>query len=150
MVKVPINYLEWCNLFDEITNSPRDEEYIEAIKRGVISWTSGVAERYIKAASEMIRKRVNSAHDRYQRQMKNAQGLNSNISNALSALNKEYRYVYSIAKALPIPEEYREQIAKSVKDQANQTQASLEDSAKADRSGHLLSMVKNAHVNRIE
>lgn len=149
-MKIPVNYLEWCELFDEITQNPRDDSYIETVSKGVISWTSGVAERFVQIASAMIRKRVNAAHDTYQRQMKNARGVSSNITNALASLSKEYRYVYRLAKALPIPEEYRQQIVKSVVDQANQTQSSLEESAKADRTGHLSLIVKNAHVNKLD
>lgn len=148
-MKIPANYAEWCTLFDEIASSPKDEDYIDAISRGTISWTSGVAERFVKLVSDVIRKRVNAAQDAYQRQMKNSRGVNNIIQGALTNLNKEYRYVYKIARALPIPEEYKQQIAKLVQDQADQTQHSLEESAKSDRTGHLTVLVKNAHVNRL-
>ena len=149
-MRIPVNYLEWCQLFDEITQNPRDDSYIDTVSKGVISWTSGVAERFVQASSAMIRNRVNAAQDNYQKQMKNARGVSSNITNALSGLSKEYRYVYRLAKALPIPEEYRRQIVKSVVEQADQTQSSLEESAKADRTGHLSLLVKNAHVNKLD
>ncbi len=148
-MKTPTNYLEWCKLFDEITTSSRNEEFMDAVRHGTISWTSGVAERFVRSASEMIRKRVNSAHDSYQRQMKNARGVSNNLVNALNSLHKEYQYVYKLANVLPIPEEYRATLVKSVVDQANQTQTSLEDSAKADRTGRLLILVRNAKVNKL-
>jgi len=147
--KIPVNYAEWCDLFDEIASSARDEDYVDTISKGAISWSSGVAERFIKSASDMIRTRVNNAQDVYQRQMKNARGVTSNISNAFIALNKEYRYVYKLASALPIPDEYRQQVMQMVQDQADTTQRSLEDSAKADRTGHLTTLVRNAHINRL-
>ena len=147
--KVPVNYAEWCDLFDEVAKGPRDEDYVDVISKGAISWSSGVAERFVRAASDMIRNRVNNAQDVYQRQMKNARGVNSNISNAFIALNKEYRYVYKLASVLPIPDEYRTQLMQMVQDQADTTQRSLEDSAKADRTGHLTQLVRNAHVNRL-
>ena len=149
-MSIPVNYLEWCKLFDEIVNSPRDEEYVDVISKGTISWTSGVAERFVRSASEMIRARVNAAQNTYQKQVKNARGISANLTNALAGLNKEYRYVYRLAKALPISDEFRSQIVKQIEDQANQTQASLEESAKADRTGHLSSIVRNAHVNKLD
>jgi len=148
-MKVPANYSDWCALFDEIASGPKDEEYQEVIAKGTISWTSGVAERFIKLAADMIQKRINKAQDAYQRQMKNARGVSANISNALLTLRKEYRYVYSLGQAMPIPEEYRNQLTKMVQDHADTTQQSLEDSAKADRTGHLTTLVKNAHMNRL-
>lgn len=148
-MKIPANYADWCVLFDEITASPKDEAYVSTISQGTIGWSSGVAERFVKSASDMIRKRVNAAQDKYQRQMKNSRGEMNAVSGALIMLRKEYQYVYSLANALPIPPEYRSQIVKMVQDQADQTQKSLEDSAKADRTGHLTAAVRNAHVNRL-
>lgn len=148
-MRIPVNYAEWCALFDEMAKAQRDEEYLDLIRKGQISWTSGVAERFIRIASELIRKRVNAAQDVYQRQMKNARGANSNISSALSGLKKEYVYDYRIASALPIPAEYRTQMVKMVQDQADMTQRSLEDSAKADRTGHLTQLVRSAGVNKL-
>lgn len=148
-MRIPVNYAEWCALFDEIAASPRDEAYLDAIARGQISFTSGVAERFVRAATDLIRKRVNAAQDVYQRQLKNARGMNSNVTTALSTLKKEYVYVHKIAKALPIPPEYRSQIVKMVQDQADMTQRSLEDSAKADRTGHLMQLVRGAGMNKL-
>lgn len=147
--KIPVNYSEWCDLFDEITRSARDDEFVDVVSKGAISWSSGVAERFIKTAGDMIRTRVNAAQDVYQRQLTNARGVTANISNAFVTLKKEYCYVYKLAAALPIPEEYRSQMMQMVQDQADQTQKSLEDSAKADRTGHLTSLVRNAHINRL-
>ena len=149
-MKVPTNYLEWCNLFDEIIRNPRDEEYFDLISHGTISWTSGVAERFVQSASNMIRSRVNAAQDTYQKQMRNARGMNTNIINALGGLAKEYRYVYKLANALPIPADFRDQLVDSVRKQADQTQHSLEDSAKADRTGRLLSTVRSTRVNKLD
>lgn len=148
-MKIPVNYAEWCALLDEMAKAPRDEAYLDVIRKGQISWTSGVAERFIRAVSELIRKRVNAAQDVYQRQMKNARGANANISTALSTLKKEYIYDYQIVQALPIPPEYRSQMMKMVQDQADLTQRSLEDSAKADRTGHLTQLVRSAGVNKL-
>lgn len=146
---IPVNYADWCKLFDEIADSPKDEAYFTVISKGVISWSSGVAERFVKSATDMIRKRVNAAQDKYQRQMKNSRGEMNAVSGALIMLRKEYQYVYGLASSLPIPPEYRNQIVQMVQNQADQTQRSLEDSAKADRSGHLTAAVRNAHVNRL-
>ena len=71
---VPSTYSDWCTLFDEIERNARNEDYIEMIRCGKISWTSGVAERFIQNVSKLIRSRMNKAQDVYQRQMKNSMG----------------------------------------------------------------------------
>lgn len=148
-MKSPANYAEWCDLFDEIVQNVRDDAYIAAVSGGTVSWTSGVAERFVRSAAEMIRQRVDHAQDVYQRQMKNSRGMANQISGALTTLQREYRYVYQLACALPIPPEHRNEISKMVQDQADRTQQSLEDSARADRTGHLTALVRNARVNKL-
>ena len=71
------------------------------------------------------------------------------VANALSVLTKEYRYLYQLSAALPIPSEYVDQMKKIIQDQANQTYDSLMDSAKADRTGKLASIVRSAGINKL-
>lgn len=145
----PQNYSEWCSVFDEIAKAPIDEKYIEIVTNGCISWSSGVAERFLRNAVEMIRTRINKAQDAFQRQVRNSRGETRNLVYSLKTLRKEYCYSYELAAALPIPEEYSIQIRKLVQDQADQTQKSLEESAQEDRTGHLKLIVKNAGVNKL-
>lgn len=145
----PSSYSEWHALMDEISSAPRNNDYIQMVQMGTVSWTSGVAERFIQTVSNTIRNRINTAQDVYQRQIKNSKGGDMAVSNALSVLTKEYRYLYQLSAALPIPSEYVEQMKKIIQDQANQTYDSLMESAKADRTGKLASIVKSAGVNKL-
>lgn len=145
----PSSYSEWHTLMDEISSAPRNNDYIQMVRMGTVSWTSGVAERFIQTVSNTIRNRINTAQDVYQRQIKNSKGGDMAVANALSVLTKEYRYLYQLSAALPIPSEYVEQMKKIIQDQANQTHDSLMDSAKADRTGKLASIVRSAGVNKL-
>ena len=149
-MRILSSYAEWCSFFDTVASDVRDDSYIQTIASSTIPWTSGVAERFVQSASDMIRKRVNAAHDKYQAQMRNARGNMNAALSALQTLKKEYVYVYRIASALPIEPRFRSQIVKMVQDQADQTQRSLEQSAAADRTGHLVVAVRNAKVNQLD
>ena len=149
-MNIATNYAQWCELFDTIAKDIRDDEYIAAVAAGSIPWTSGVAERFVQSAADMIRSRVNKAQDKYQQQIQNARGNMNNVLSALQTLKKEYVYVYQLAKALPIPPEHRDRIARMVQDQADQTQRSLEQTAASDRTGHLSVMVRNARMNKLD
>lgn len=146
---VPVNYAEWCKLFDEIEKNARNEDYLNIIRSGKISWTSGVAERFIQSFSKLIQSRVNKAQDVYQRQMKNSMGREAGIVSALKSLKSEYSYLYHLGLALPIPDEYKNQITQMVQDQADYSHQSLTDSAKSDRTGKLAAIVKTAGVNKL-
>lgn len=145
----PSSYSEWHALMDEISSAPRNNDYIQMVRIGTVSWTSGVAERFIQTVSNTIRNRINTAQDVYQRQIKNSKGGDMAVANALSVLTKEYRYLYQLSAALPIPSKYVEQMKKIIQDQANQAYDSLMDSAKADRTGKLASIVRSAGVNKL-
>lgn len=145
----PSSYSEWHTLMDEISSAPRNNDYIQMVRMGTVSWTSGVAERFIQTVSNTIRNRINTAQDVYQRQIKNSRGGDMAVANALSVLTKEYRYLYQLSAALPIPSEYVDQMKKIIQDQANQTYDSLMDSAKADRTGKLASIVRSAGINKL-
>lgn len=146
---IPNSYSEWCMLMDEIGSSPRNDDYIQMVRQGTVSWTSGVAERFVQCVSNTMRKRINAAQDVYQKQMRGSMGADVAVARALSVLTKEYRYLYQLSLALPIPTEYVQQIAKMIQDQADLTHKNLMDSAKADRTGKLAFIVKSAGVNKL-
>lgn len=145
----PTSYSEWRALMDEISGAPRNDDYIQVVRLGTVSWTSGVAERFIQTVSNTIRNRMNVAQDVYKRQIKNSKGGDMAVANALSVLTKEYRYLYQLSAALPIPSEYVEQMKGFIQNQADQTHDSLINSAKADRTGKLASIVRSAGVNKL-
>lgn len=145
----PTTYGEWMKLFDTIEKSAQFEEYIQVIRTGKISFTSGVSERFIQSVTTMIRNRISKAQDVYKSQMKNNRSGEMGVSRALQSLAREYRFLYQLANALPIPANYRDQVAQLVKDQADFTQTSLLDTAKSDRTGKLASIVRSAAVNKL-
>lgn len=146
---IPNSYSEWRILMDEIGNSPRNDDYIQMVHQGSVSWTSGVAERFIRCVSNTMEKRINSAQNVFQKQMRGSSGADMEVARALSVLTKEYRYLHQLALALPIPAEYVQQMKKMIQDQADLTHKNLMDSAKADRTGKLASIVKSVGVNKL-
>ena len=90
---------------------------------------------------------MNAASDRFQKEMSRAHGQERVLVGALLALRREMSFL-SNAICLPvIPEKDRNQYKQLVIDQANTMQSSLEDSAKADRTGKLASIIRNNRVN---
>ena len=66
---------------------------------------------------------------------------------SLLNLRKELKFLSEVLNIAIIPEKDREQYRDLVVNQANIIQNSLEESAKNDHSGKLLSIVKNHRVN---
>ena len=143
----PQTYSEWVAVFDILKAKSDDEAVLTAMQSGTIEWQAGVAERFAKKLVDVINYRMNTASDKFQKEMSRSNGQERAIVQALLALRKEMSILAKAINLPAIPEKDREQYHQLVINQANNMQSSLEDSAKQDRSGKLASIVKNNKVN---
>lgn len=144
---IPIDYAQWRELLDEIQSSARNDDYIKVIKSGRFEWISGVSDRFVQSVYNMIAHRVNAAHTAYQNQIKHNNIGDAGIARALTLLSQEYRYLYRIVSALPMPETEMIRLLNIIQKQADDTQNNLVASAKTDRTGKLSAHVRRAPVN---
>lgn len=146
----PHTYAEWISILDMLKNKTNDEDVLQAMCNGTVEWQSGVAERFSKKLIAVVNYRINSATDKFQREMEWAQGREKDVVQALFALRKELFFVSKVMNLPALPEKERQQYYQLVIDQANSIQSSLEDSARSDRSGRLASIIRNNKVNAFE
>ena len=147
MIKPPGTYSEWVELFDMLKDKTDDAAVLPALHQGTIEWQSGVAERFAQRLTDAINSRMNNATDKFQRDMSRAGGNEGTIVQALLALRKEMSFLSQAINLPAIPEKDRAQYYQLVRNQADNMQSSLEDSAKSDRSGKMSSIVRNHKVN---
>lgn len=143
----PKTYSEWVAILDMLKTKSDDENVLSAMQRGTIEWQSGVAERFSKKLIDVINYRMNSATDKFQKEMTRSNGQERAIVQALLALRKELCFLSKAINLSAIPEKDRQRYYQLVISRANSMQSSLEDSAKKDRSGKLASIVRNNRVN---
>ena len=143
-MNTPMIYSEWVDILNILKNRTNDEEVLEKIKKGTIEWQSGVAERLTKRLINIVNERMQYAIDKYQSvKYYDERGFIQSLLN----LRKELKFLSVVLNIAIIPEKDREQYRDLVVNQANIIQNSLEESAKNDHSGKLLSIVKNHRVN---
>ncbi len=147
IIEPPNTYSEWIAVLNMLKEKTDDETVLYAILHGTIEWQSGVAERFSRKLIDVINFRMNAATDKFQREMRRAGGQERVIVQALLALRKELTFLSKAICVPAIPGKDRKQFCQLVLSQANSIQSSLEDSAKKDRSGKLLSIVRNNKVN---
>lgn len=147
MMQAPHTYAEWVKVLDLFRARQDDREVLAAMQQGSLEWQSGVADRFSKRLVDAVNARMNTASDKFQRDMSNARGAEGAIVQALLSLRKEMALLAQAVDIPSLPVEYRRQYVQLVLDQANHMQDSLEDSAKKDRSGKLSSIVRNHRVN---
>ncbi len=143
----PHTYSEWTDILSMLKMQADDETVLEAMKQGTIEWQTGIAERFTKRLADAINFRMNQATDKFQKEMGHARGQERVIVQALLALRRELCFLTRVMDIPAIPEKERPRYIQLVISQANSIQNSLEDSAKSDRSGKLLNIVRNNRVN---
>lgn len=143
----PKTYSEWVTILDMLKAKSDDEAVLSVMKKGSIEWQSGVAERFAQRLIAVVNHRLNAASDRFQKEMTRSKGQERAIVQALLGLRKELRFLTNAVELPAIPGKDRHHYRQLVIDHANQIQASLEDSARKDRSGKLASIVRNNKVN---
>lgn len=144
----PKTYSEWAVVLDRLKAKSDDEAVLAAMQKGSIEWQSGVAERFAKKLIDAVNYRMNAASDKFQKEMIRSNGQERAIVQALLALRKEMRFLAEAINLPAIPETERQYYHQLVISQVNSMQASLEDSARKDRSGKLASIVRNNKVNK--
>lgn len=147
MIQTPHTYSEWNAVLDMLRDRQDDAAVLAAMQQGTLAWQSGVAERFAKKLVDTINARMNAATDKFQKSMSRSGGQEGAIVQALLALRKELSFLVKAIDLPVIPEKDRAQYCNLVREQADQIQTSLEDSAKKDRSGKLSNIVRNHKVN---
>lgn len=145
----PHTYAAWVAVLDMLKDKKNDEEVLKAMQQGSLEWQSGIAERFSRKLIDTINYRMNSATDKFQRDLNRAYGQERVIVQSLLALRKEFSFLSKAINLNVIPEKERHHYYQLVIDQANSIQKSLEDSAKQDRSGKLSSIIRNNRVNAL-
>lgn len=148
-VSAPSTYAQWMSVIDNLKNKIDDEATLSAMQSGTLEWQTGVAERFSKKLIDAVNYRLNAATDKFQRDMSRSRGQESYIVQALLALRKEMGFLSKAVDLPAIPEDDRKHYKKLILDQANTIQASLENSAKTDRTGKLSSIIRNHRVNNL-
>lgn len=147
MMVAPHTYSEWSSVLAVFKEKSNDDEVLAAMKSGTIEWQSGVAERFSKKLIDAVNARMNAASDKFQVEMTRARGQEGAIVQAILFLRKEMMFLANAIDLPALPEGDRSHYVGLVKEQANNIQKSLEDSAKNDRSGKMSSIVRNHKVN---
>ena len=143
----PHTYADWVTVLNILQERTDDEAVLAAMKQGTLEWQTGVADRFSQKLIGVINARINGANDRFQREQSRSHGQERVIVQALINLRRELCFLAQAIDLPVIPEPYRSQYRQLVIDQANRMQSALEDSAKGDRTGRQLRIVRSTRVN---
>ena len=106
MMQAPHTYAEWVKVLDLFRARQDDREVLAAMQQGSLEWQSGVADRFSKRLVDAVNARMNTASDKFQRDMSNARGAEGAIVQALLSLRKEMALLARAVDIPSLPEEY--------------------------------------------
>ena len=142
----PKTYAEWAASCDRLLKGDCDEDTLAAMEAGSLEWTSGVAERITRRIHEVFDSRLKLAGEHFQRDTHHAQGHATLLTNALLGIRKKMILLARLAALPALPDMVKQSLQQSLQQFAERTQSSLESSARADRTGKTLDLVKRNRV----
>lgn len=149
-MKSPTTYGEWSMLLEQLKRGTHDEEIMRAMESGTITWSAGVAERFTRLVIETMEHRLRGVVDSFQKELNRAAGSETAIILALNTARRRFSFINRLCE-LPV---FPKLVKLSVKNLFNQyiqdTQAGLEQSAQADRTGRLRLLFKNNPLTNLE
>lgn len=147
MISAPHTYSEWVQVLNILKDKSNDAEVLAAMRSGTIQWQSGVAERFAKRLMDTVNYRINAASDKFQKDLNRAHNQERAVVQTLLGLRRELAFLAEAINLPVLPDKDRQKYVQLVISQADRIQNSLEESAKRDRSGKMLNIVKNHRVN---
>lgn len=116
------------------------------MQAGCLEWTSGVAERITRRVYEVFEARLKAVGERFQRDVKNARGHEALLAKALLDIRKGLVPVARLAAVPAWPDILKQSLQQSLQQFVERTQSSLESSARNDRTGRMLDIVRRNRV----
>jgi len=144
-IPVPRSYVEWSNCLDVLEHGLDDSAALDAMEKGTLEWTSGLAELFSERVSATLNVKLNRCADQLSRQLRSGAD-EVTLVRALVNTRSILVDLKRLGQLTSLPEILRSHLLGELNKYASRTQLSLEDSAKADRSGRLLSLVKNNSI----
>lgn len=142
----PRTYLEWVQCLDAINRNEEIETMVTLAQEGDLEWISGVAERFTTRLCDLINNKVSHAVDKVQISLNRSSGDEMAITFALLDARKAFRQAYILASLPVLPEPTRTSVQGLVLQAATSMHDSLLESAKRDRSGKMLCLVRKVPV----
>jgi len=143
----PKIYIEWVNILNLLKERKNNEEILEKMENGKLEWQDGGAQRFVDKLTQVINYRIKIATDKFSQDLSRGTRNERVTVQSLIALKKEFLFCSRICKIRILPDEIQKKLYELIADQAKNIQTSLENSAKNDRTGKLLSIVRNNKIS---
>lgn len=140
-------YREWVDLLKKFDTHENDDQVLEIAKNGILVWQTGVADRFMKRLTTVINKRMTDSVKTFEKQISHPGIQEANFVKSVHQLKKEFDTMKSLVNIEAIPTDPRRKLIEMLYNSRKNLQSNLEESAEADKSGKLSSLVRNNRVD---
>jgi hypothetical protein len=144
---VPDSYAQWSECLDRLSSGLEDESCLRCMAAGRLSWTGGVATLFADRLGQEVNARLRRCSEGLTRDLKSNGGESSVIRAILNARQALF-FLDRLVNTPAFPEVIRTHWTDEVKKFAQRAQKNLEDSARSDRTGRLVVLLRNNNLER--
>jgi hypothetical protein len=143
-MNAPQTYYEWVQILNIIKAGTQDNEALAVLYQGKLEHQAGVYERFINRLTQTINARFSMSLDNFQKTLNNNNdNFEKVISQALDRIAADMGLIPQLAALPALKDKEKQELSKLMQQEMNRIGESLTKSAQADRSGKLLSILRN-------
>lgn len=148
-VETPRSYAQWSACLDRLAEGTQDEACLDAMRAGDLNAAGGVMTLFSKRLADEFNARLTRCSEHLTRDLRIG-GQESLVVRAILNARKRLAFLHRLAQVEIFPATLRTHLTDEVRKFAQRAQQSLEDSARADRTGRLLVLLRNNPLVRYE
>ncbi|MXQ54871.1 hypothetical protein [Shimazuella alba] len=142
-IKPPSSYAEWLNCFEVLGTGMHDEELLEAVSKGKVPWSDGIAQRFAERMMDAVSERLQKAVEQFGKELGRARGEEYAVVQAILALRRQIKYMLRFVSAPVFPEEIIKTFSAEIEKNATNIQDQILSEVKKDPSGRLVRVVQH-------
>lgn len=142
-MKAPITYAEWVSCFELFLEGSMEETVLQAMEKGSFEWTAGISEHFARRMTTTVESRLDAISRQMTTDFARLNGQETALVRGLLDARRRYAVLHRLVQLPVLPNDVQEQLSDILRSYVKQTQQSLEDSAKSDRTGQLRMVIKN-------
>lgn len=143
----PDSYAQWSECLERLSSGLEDEACLLCMAAGKLSWTGGVATLFADRLGQEVNARLRRCSDGLTRDLKST-GDESSVVRAIMNARQALFFLDRLVNIPAFPEVIRTHWTDEVKKFAQRAQKTLEDSARSDRTGRLVVLLRNNNLER--
>lgn len=138
----PQTYAQWSACLDRLAAGLEDEACLALMGQGTLQWSGGVGPLFAQRLAEEFNARLTRCSERLTRDLQSGAD-EASVVRAIVNARQALFFLHRLAQLPTFAETLRSHLTREVRGFAERSQQSLEDSARADRSGRLRLLLQN-------